>query len=163
MRFRGPKRLRIISGASLLLLLTAFPLAIWLTRSPATDAAHVPGVVSAYASGIASFAWIAPAAAALALALWARVFLGQRRQIHLRYLGEGARRRHNLAETARSVAIILGAAGLITGSLLDLYAALMQTQPDIYDGLPLPAFAAPLALACLFGGGTLYAVGRLGR
>lgn len=163
MKFRGPKRLRIISAASLLLLLTTLPLALVLLRRPPASDAAFADVALVYTSGLASFGWIGPFAALLAVGLAAWVFMGQRRQIHLRYLGEGSRRRHGLAAYSRSAAIVVGSAGLITGSVLGLFAALTQFRPDLHAHLHLPAVAAPLALTCLIGGGLLYAAGRIGR
>lgn len=163
MKFRRTRRLRIVSGASLLLLLAGLPLALGLTRPPEGAAGETPGIALAYASGLASLGWAGLAAGILAAAMAFWLILGQRREVHRRYLGSGARRRHNLNETARTLAIIFGGAGLIVGSLSGLYAAMIQARPDLYWGLPLPFFTAQLALACLLGGGALYAAGRIGR
>ncbi len=163
MQFRPPRRLRIISGASLLLFLSGLPLALGLTRPADTALGETPGIVAIYTSGLASLGWAGVAAALLAIVLGARLILSQRYEVHLRYLGAGARRRHNLSETARTLAVILGAAGLIVGSLSGLYAAMMQARPDLYSSMPLPFFTAELALTGLLGGGSLYALGRIGR
>lgn len=163
MQFRQTRRLRIISGASLLLFLTGLPLALGLTRPPGPGLGEAPGIVVVYTHGLASLGWAGILAAVLAVVLAGWVILGQRQEVHRRYLGANARRRHNFAETARTIAIIFGAAGLIVGSLSGLYAAMMHARPDLYYSLPLPFFTAELALTCLLGGGVLYAAGRIGR
>ncbi len=163
MQFRRTRRLRIISGASLLLFLTGLPLALGLTRPPEPGLGQAPGIVVVYTHGLASLGWAGILAAALAVVLAGWVILGQRQEVHRRYLGANARRRHNFTETARTLAIIFGAAGLIVGSLSGLYAAMMHARPDLYYSLPLPFFTAELALTCLLGGGVLYAAGRIGR
>lgn len=163
MQFRRTRRLRIISGASLLLFLTGLPLALGLTRPPEPGLGQAPGIVVVYTHGLASLGWAGILAAALAVVLAGWVILGQRQEVHRRYLGANARRRHNFTETARTLAIIFGAAGLIVGSLSGLYAAMMHARPDRYYSLPLPFFTAELALTCLLGGGVLYAAGRIGR
>ncbi len=163
MKFRRAKRLHIISGASLLLVLTGLPLVLGLTRPPEPGLGETPGIVVVYAKGLASLGWAGILAAVLAVVLGGWVILGQRQEVHRRYLGANARRRHNLTETARTIAIIFGAAGLIIGSMSGLYAAMMHARPDLYYSLPLPFFTAELALTCLLGGGALYAAGRIGR
>jgi len=65
--------------------------------------------------------------------------------------------------TLRTMAILLGAAGLIVGSLSGFYAAMIHARPDIYNQLPLPFLTAELALISLLGGAALYAAGRFGR
>lgn len=163
MKFRRAKRLRIISGASLLLVLTGLPLVLGLTRPQQPGLGETPGIVVVYASGLASLGWIGIVSAILAALLGGWVILGQRQEVHRRYLGANARRRHNLSEISRTLAVVFGAAGLIIGSLSGLYAAMMHARPDLYASLPLPFFTAELALTCLLGGGALYAVGRIGR
>jgi hypothetical protein len=163
MKYRRTRRLRIISGASLLLFLAGLPLALGLTRPSPDAAAEPPGVVLIYAHGLSSLGWAGLVAAILAVVAGIWLVLGQRQEVHRRYLGANARRRHNFTELARTVAIIGGAAGLIIGSLSGLYAAMMQARPDLYYSLPLPFFTAQLALTCLLGGGALYAAGRIGR
>ncbi len=163
MQFRRPRRLRIISGASLLLFLTGLPLVLGLAQPSEPGLGETPAIVVVYASGLSSLGWAGGLAAMLAAVLGAWVILSQRQEVHRRYLGANARRRHNFSETARTIAIIVGAAGLIVGSLAGFYAAMMQARPDLYDNLPLPFFTAQLALTCLLGGGALYAAGRIGR
>lgn len=163
MQYRRPRRLRIISGASLLLFLAGLPLFLGLTRPPEGADTEAPGLVLIYTSGLASLGWAGLAAGILAIPLAVWLIIGQRREVHRRYLGQAARRRHNAVETARTLAIIIGAAGLIVGSLSGLYAAMMQARPDLYYNLPLPFFTAQLAMIGLLGGGTLYAAGRIGR
>jgi hypothetical protein len=163
MQYRRTRRLRIISGASLLLFLAGLPLVLGLTRPQEPGLGEMPGIVVVYASGLASLGWAGIVAAVLAVLLGGWVIQSQRREVHLRYLGANARRRHNLTEISRTLAIILGAAGLIIGSLSGLYAAMMHARPDLYASLPLPFLTPQLALACLLGGGVLYAAGRVGR
>lgn len=163
MRFSRTKRLRIASGASLLLLLAGLPVLLGLTRPPRGSSPEAPALVAAYADGLASLGWagLVSAAFALLFALW--LIWGQREAVNRRYLGRSARRHHNRVETARTLGIIFGAAGLIVGSLAGLYAAMIHARPESYNQLPLPFFTAELALAALFGGGALYAAGRIGR
>ena len=163
MKYRRTRRLRIISSASLLLFLAGLPLALGLTRPSADAAGDPPGVVLIYTHGLSSLGWAGLVAAILAVVTGIWLILGQRQEIHRRYLGANARRRHNFTELARTVAIVGGAAGLIIGSLSGLYAAMMQARPDLYNSLPLPFFTAQLALTCLLGGGALYAAGRIAR
>lgn len=163
MKFRRAKRLRIISGASLLLVLTGLPLLLGLTRPPEPGLGDTAGIVGVYALGLSSLGWAGILAAVLAVLLGGWVILGQRQDVHRRYLGANARRRHNLTEISRTLAVIFGAAGLIIGSLSGLHAAMMHARPDLYASLPLPLLTAELALTCLLGGGALYAAGRIGR
>ena len=69
----------------------------------------------------------------------------------------------NLVEDARTLAVILGAAGLIIGSLAGLYAGMIHARPDLIERFPLPFLTPGLAISCLLGGGLLYAAGRIGR
>ena len=163
MKYRRTRRLRIISGASLLLFLAGLPLALGLTRPSPQDASDAPGVVLVYAHGLSALGWAGIVSGVLAAAMGVWLVLGQRQEVHRRYLGANARRRHNFTELARTLAIIVGAAGLIIGSLAGLYAAMMQARPDLYTTYPLPFLTAQLALTCLLGGGALYAGGRVGR
>ncbi len=163
MRFRRTKRLRIASAAALLLLLTGAPLLLGLLW-PANGAdANVQGVAHAYATGINSLgvAWMVALPLAIVFSLW--LMAGQRRLVNLKYLGQNARNRHNLVESLRTFAIILGGAGLIVGSLAGFYGAILAVRPDLAQGLPLPFLTFDLALICLLGSGVLYAAGRLGR
>jgi hypothetical protein len=163
MRYRDPKRLRIISGVSLLLFLTGLPVLLGFTRPAAGDAGDPPGFVAAYANGLSSLGGAGIVTVCLALVFGAWLIAGQRKEVRRKYLGANARRRHNLEETARTLAIIFGAAGLIVGSLAGLYAAMLNARPDFYVQLPLPFLTAQLALISLLGGGALYAAGRIGR
>lgn len=163
MRFYKTRRLRIISGASLLLILTGIPVLLGFTRPPEGVAAEAPGIVRVYAAGVSSLgtAGLVALGFAIAFALW--LLAGQRQEVNRRFLGRNARTRHSAVATLRTLAIIFGAAGLIVGSLSGLYAAMLHARPDIYNQLPLPFFTAQLALWGLLGGGALYAAGRLGR
>lgn len=163
MRFYRTRRLRIISGATLLLFLAGLPVLLGLTRPAQGVGGETPGVALVYAHGLSSLsiAGLASLCLALVFAVW--LIAGQHQQVNRKYLGRNARRRHNTVATLRTLAIILGAAGLIVGSLSGLYAGMLQARPDLYQALPLPFFTAELALICLIGGGGLYAVGRLGR
>lgn len=163
MKYRRTRRLRIISGASLILFLTGLPLALGLTRPSAEAAGEAPGVVLIYTHGLSSLGWAGLVSGFLAIATGLWLVLGQRQEVHRRYLGANARRRHNLTELARTLAIIIGAAGLIVGSLSGFYAAMIQARPELSYLLPLPFLTAQLALTCLLGGGALYAAGRVGR
>lgn len=163
MRFYKTRRLRIISAASLLLALTGVPLAMSLMRPVQGQPGDPPGLVFAYASGLSHLG--VPGLVSLTLAILFGYWLlaGKRREVGLKYLGHSARRHHNLIEGARAFAIIFGAAGLIVGSLVGLYAALIHTRPDLASQFALPFMSAQFALGCLLGGGALYAAGRIGR
>lgn len=163
MRFRRTRRLRIISGATLLLFLAGLPVLLGLTRPAHGAAGETPGVALVYTQGLSSLSIAGLAAICLALvfALW--MIAGQHQEVNRKYLGQNARRRHNTVATLRTLAVILGGAGLIVGSLAGLYAGILQARPDLYARLPLPFFTAELALICLLGGGALYAAGRFGR
>lgn len=163
MRFSRTKRLRIISGATLLLFLTGLPVMLGLTRPAPGVEVEAPRVALIYASGLSSLGVAGLVALVFAAGFSFWLIAGQRQEVHRKYLGRNARRRHNLVATLRTLAIIFGAAGLIVGSLSGLYAAIIQARPDLYDQLPLPFFTAQLALIGLLGGGSLYAAGRIGR
>lgn len=160
MRFYKTRRLRIISGASLLLLLIGIPAWLGFTRPGASLMGDAPQIVVAYATGLSSLGVAGMVAFALAamFSLW--LLNDETHHVGTRYLG---RRRRNIIETLRTMAIVFGAAGLIVGSLAGLYAAMIHARPDLYNELPLPFFTAELALISLFGGGLVYAAGRLGR
>lgn len=163
MRYRRTKRLRIISASALLLVLTGSPLLLQLTRPSANPGADPSGIARAYAAGINSLdiAWMVALPIAIVFTLC--VMAGQRRLVNLKYLGHNARRRHNLVESLRTFATILGAAGLIVGSLAGLYGAMVAVRPDLAYGLPLPLLTFDTALICMVVSGALYAVGRIGR
>ena len=163
MRFRRTRRLQIVSGATLLLFLAGLPVLLGLTRPGHGAAGDAPGVALVYTHGLSSLSIAGLAAICLAtvFALW--LIAGQHREVNRKYLGQNARRRHNTVATLRTLAIILGGAGLIVGSLYGLYAGILLARPDLYGHLPLPFFTAELALTCLLGGGGLYAAGRFGR
>lgn len=163
MRFSRTKRLRIISGATLLLVLTGLPVLLGLTRPAPGTGAEAPGVAVIYTSGLSSLGiagWVAFGFAVI-FGLW--LLAGQRQEVNRKFLGRNARRRHNLVATLRTLAIIIGGAGLIVGSLSGLYAAMVHARPDVYYQLPLPFFTTQIALIGLLGGGALYAAGRFGR
>lgn len=163
MNFARTRRLRIISGASLLLFLIGLPVLVGLTRPPAEEGAEPPGFVAAYAHGLSSLGIAGIVAFCFALLFGYWLLAGQRKEVGRKYLGANARRRRNLEETARTLGIVIGAAGLIIGSLAGLYAGMIHARPDLYYELPLPFFTPQLALLGLLGGGALYAAGRIGR
>lgn len=163
MNFARTRRLRIISGASLLLFLIGLPVLLGFTRPAAGHDAELPGFVAAYGHGLSSLGVAGIAAFCLALVFGAWLLAGQRKEVGRKYLGASARRRHNREETARTLAITIGAAGLIIGSLAGFYAALIHARPDLYHELPLPFLTPQVALMGLLGGGALYAAGRIGR
>lgn len=163
MRFHRTRRLRIISGASLLLVLTGVPVFLGLTR-PQSDTLETPGLVSAYANGLSSLqiAGLISLCLATLFGLW--LLAGKRQAIDRKYYAASSGRGiHRLKEAARTLATILGAAGIIVGSLAGLYAAMLHARPDLADRLLLPFMTAELALTSLIGGSMLYALGRLGR
>lgn len=163
MRFYKTRRLRIISSASLLLLLTGFPVALGLMRPSTPAASEVPGFVVAYKNGMSSLGGVGYVAICFAVLFGVWLLATKRHEISLRYLNQGIRRRRNLVETSRTFAIIIGAAGLIVGSLAGFYAAIMHARPDLADRLILPFLTAELAMGGLVGGGLLYALGRINR
>lgn len=162
MLFYRTRPLRIISGALVLLFLAGLPVFLGLTR-PATTETEAPGILLVYTNGLTSLgiAGIAALVFAVIFSLW--LIAGQRELVHRKYLGKSARRHHNLVATLRTLAITIGGAGLIVGSLSGLYAAMIQARPDAYYQLPLPFFTTELALIGLIGGGLLYGLGRIGR
>lgn len=160
MRFYKTRRLRIISGASLLLLLTAIPVFLALTRPAHGAAGEAPELVVAYATGLSSLGLAGLVAFGLAVLFLVWLLNGQSHHVGQKYVG---RRRRDVVESLRTVAIILGSAGLIVGSLAGFYAAIMHARPDLYFRMPLPFLTAQLALACLLGGAFVYAAGRIGR
>ena len=160
MRFYKTRRLRIISGASVLLVLTAIPVLLGLTRPKPGEMSEASGLVTAYTTGLSSLGLAGMVALGLAILFSVWLFNSQSFHVGEKYVG---RRRRNLDKTLRTAAIILGSAGLIVGSLAGLYAAMMHARPDLYYRMPLPFITAELALACLFGGALVYAAGRIGR
>lgn len=160
MRFYKTRRLRIISGASLLLILTGVPAWLGFSRPGASTMGDASEVFLTYAAGLSSLgvAGFVAFAFAVMFSLW--LLNDEAHHVGTRYLG---RRRRNIVESLRTLAIVFGAAGLIVGSLAGLYAAMIHARPDLYYELPLPFFTAKLALVSLFGGGLVYAAGRLGR
>jgi len=163
MRYRDPKRLRIISFASVLLVLTGLPAIVGLTRLAPDPAGAPPGIVTTYTSGLSALGGAGLAATGLAILFGVWLFISQRRDVGRVYLMASARRRRNLVEDARTLAVILGASGLIIGSLAGLYAGMIQARPDLVERFPLPFLTPGLAIGCLLGGGLLYAAGRFGR
>ena len=163
MRFRDPKRLRIISGASVLLLLTGLPMIVGLTRFVPDPSAKPPGIMATYASGLTALSGAVMMASVLSVlfAIWH--FVNLRRDVGRKYLMQSSRRRRNLVEDARTVGIILGVAGLIIGSLAGLYASMVHARPDLVNVMPALHVSAELAIGCLFGGALLYIAGRFGR
>jgi hypothetical protein len=163
MRFYKTRRLRIISGASLLLLLTGAPVLLGVMRPSEPHATDAPAALVAYARGLSSMGLAGFVALGFA-ALFGLLLLDQKRQkVGRIYLAPNARRYRNLVEMSRTLAVILGAAGLIVGSLAGFYAALLHARPDLATRLFLPFLTSELALGGLFVGGALYALGRLGR
>ena len=160
MRFFKPRRLRIISGASLLLLLTGIPVVLSFTRPPSGAAGDAPGLAVAYTTGLSSLGLAGLVAFGLAVLFLAWLLNGQSHHVGQKYVG---RRRRDVVESLRTIAIILGSSGLVVGSLAGFYTAIMHARPDLYSRIPLPALTAELAVTCLLGGALIYAAGRLGR
>jgi hypothetical protein len=160
MRFFKPRRLRIISGASLLLLLTGIPVALSFTRPPSGTPADAPGLAVAYTTGMSSLGLAGLVAFGLAVLFLAWLLNGQSHHVGRKYVG---RRRRDVVESLRTIAIILGSSGLVVGSLAGFYTAIMHARPDLYSRIPMPALTAELAITCLLGGALVYAAGRLGR
>ena len=163
MRYRDPKRLRIISFASVMLLLAAPPVFVGLTRLAPDPAGHPPGIMTAYTSGLSALGGIGIVTSSLVVLFGLWLFVNQRRDVGRRFLMASSRRRRNLVEDARSLGVVLGAAGLIIGSLAGLYAGMLHARPDLMDRLMLPHLTAELAIGCLLGGALLYTAGRFGR
>lgn len=163
MRYREPKRLRIISFASVLLVLTGLPTIVGITRLAPDPAGAPPGIVTTYASGLSALGGAGFAATGLAVLFGVWLVVSQRRDVGRVYLMASSRRRRNLVEDARTLAVILGAAGLIIGSLAGLYAGMIHARPDLIERFPLPFLTPALAISCLLGGGLLYVAGRIGR
>lgn len=163
MRSRRTNRLRIVMGGSVLLLLAGAPILLGATRPEPGVHRDVPGMLDVYTSGFHSLGIAGMVAFPLAVifALW--LLAGERKLVNRKYLHGNARDRVNFVASLRTLSILVGAAGLIVGSLSGLYAALIAARPDLAYELPLQFFTFELALACLLGGGLLYAVGRIGR
>lgn len=159
MRSYKPRRLGIVSGALLLLILAGLPVLLGLTRPQPGDA---PGVVLVYTHGLSSLGSTGMVALGLAVIFGAWLLAKQRKEVNRKYLSRSARRWHNTIAALRTLAITVGGASLIAGSLSGLYIAMMQARPDLYDQLALPFVTGQLAVICLVGGGGLYAAGRLG-
>ncbi len=163
MRFYKPRRLRIASGALLLLTVSGLPVLLGLTRPQPSDAGDTPGVVLVYTHGLSSLGPAGLVALVLAMIFGAWLLAGQRKEVNHKYLSRRARRWHNAIATLCTLAITVGGASLIVGSLSGLHIAMMQARPDLYDQLALPFLTGQLALICLVSGGALYAAGRLDR
>ena len=162
MRRHRTRRYRFFMVGSLAALAVS-PLVLLWTRPKPGVATEVPGMVDVYASGLNSLGVAAYVALPLAVVFLLWLLAGERREVNRRYLNQGARDRVNFVAFLRTMSIILGAAGIIVGSLSGLYSAMVAARPDLQYELPLPFFTFQLALYCLLGGGALYAVGRLGR
>ena len=160
MRFYKTRRLRIISVASLLLLLTTVPVFLTLTRPAHGSTDEAPEFVAAYATGLSSLGLAGLVAFGLAALFFVWLLNSQSHHVGQKYVG---RRRRDFDKSLRSVAIILGSAGLIVGSLAGFYAAMMHARPDLYSRMALPFLTAELAIGCLLVGGLVYAAGRIGR
>ncbi len=164
MRYRDTRRLRIVSGASLLLVLIGVPVVLGLTRPAASGAGDAPGFVAAYTHGLSSLGLAGLISLALAMVFGACLLAGTRQAVDRKYYAASSGRGlHTLKEALRTFAVVFGAAGLIVGSLSGFYAAMMQARPDLAASLNLPFLTAELAIYSLVGGGILYAAGRFGR
>jgi hypothetical protein len=163
MRTRKTHRLRIFFGATLFLVLVGAPLLLGLTSPSAEAAPEIPSMVGVYALGLSSLGTAGLVAIPLAMvfALW--LIAGQRREVNRRWLQQSSRNRRNFVETARTLAVIFGAAGIIVGTLAGLYAALIAARPELYDQMPLPFFTFQLTIPSVIFGGLIYAAGRIGR
>jgi hypothetical protein len=162
MRRHRTKRLRLFMVGSLAALAVS-PLVLLWTRPRPGVATEVPGMVQVYASGLNSLGVAALIALPLAAVFLLWLMAGERREVNRKYLAQGARNRVNFVAGLRTMSIVLGAAGIIIGSLAGLYAGMIAARPELQYELPLPFFTFQVALLCLLGGGALYAVGRVGR
>jgi hypothetical protein len=150
-------------GAGLLLVLVGLPLLLGVTAPAPSAKTEVLGFVGMYASGLNSLGVAGLVALPLAIlfALW--LMAGERRQVNRKYLVQSARNRVNALHSLRTLAIILGASGLIVGTLAGLYATMIAMRPELYFELPIPVFTFGLAIPCFLGGLVVYVLGRLGR
>lgn len=164
MRFYKTRPLRIISGATILLVLTGLPVYLGLSRSFESSGDNdLPGILVVYSHGLSALGMAGAFSLGFAVIFSMWLIAGEHDAVNRKYLGQNARRHHGLIATLRTLSIITGGAGLIVGSLSGLYMAMIQARPEAYDQLPLPFFTNQLALTCLIGGGLLYAAGRIGR
>lgn len=161
MQFSTRKRFRLVTGALLLLLLIATPLAFGLGL-PAHRGHELPGALGAYSRGLTELGMAGMVALPLAgvFALW--IMLGEHRNTKRRFLAQRVRTRHYLASVARTLAVILGGAALIVGSLAAIYAGLVAMRPDQFLGPRLP-LTFNLAIPCLLLGAVAYTAGRFAR
>ena len=158
MRFYKTRPLRIISGATTLLILTGLPVYLGLTRSfESSSDNELPGILVVYSHGLSALGMAGAFSLGFAVIFSLWLVAGEHDAVNRKYLGQNARRHHGL------IATVTGGAGLIVGSLSGLYVAMIQARPEAYDQLPLPFFTIQFALTCLIGGGLLYAAGRIGR
>lgn len=163
MRSRRTHRIRIFFCAALFLVLAGAPLLLGLTRPSADASSSVPLMAGVYASGLSSLgvAGLVSIPLAVIFSLW--LIAGQRHEVNRRWLQQSSRNRRNFVETARTLAILFGAAGIIVGSLAGLYATLVAVRPELYAQLPLPYLTVGHAIPCVIFGGLFYAAGRIGR
>lgn len=163
MRFRDPKRLRIISGATLLLVLTSVPVLLGLTRPAPGHEASAPGIVKVYTSGLTAMGWGGWIALGFAVLFGLWLIAGERQQVARKFLAPSSRRKRNLVEIPRALAIIFGAAGIIVGTLSGLYTAMIGARPDLLAYLPPPPLSISMAVTSLVVGAAVYTMGRIGR
>ena len=92
MRFRDPKRLRIISVASVLLLLTGLPMLVGLTRFVPDPSAQPPGILATYASGLSALSGAAIMASvrSVLFAIWH--FVNLRRDVGRKHVMQSSPR-----------------------------------------------------------------------
>jgi hypothetical protein len=160
---RKTHRLRIFFCTALFLALAGGPLLLGLTRPSPEAASSVPMMAGVYASGLTSLglAGLVSIPLAAIFSLW--LIAGQRNEVNRRWLQQSSRDRRNFVETARTLAILLGAAGIIIGSLAGLYATLTTLRPELYAMLPMPFLTFQNAIPAVILGGLLYSVGRIAR
>jgi hypothetical protein len=167
MRFYKPKRrTRLLLAGFLLLVAMATPLAVDLARPDSFLRGQRADAAGVYAAGLTALDTAAIVALPLAAIFALRLIRGEQREVNVRILNQRARNRQNLINGLRTLAVLLGGAGLIVGGLVSIYAVMAMIEPGLPAMPRLPfafGFGFGLALPCFAIGGLAYALGRLGR